>query len=170
MEMKMKFSNIFVILFCIIALGCSKDDNSNNNNNNNNQNWMITAKISESITLDFQTNNVSFNNWSIPPPYGSNRELTSIMVSGDNTYTLILTIHDYSAPQETTFKFSDHGNLAKFTINNDTNYKYNSNLSGEITFSTLIDNEWVGSFHFNATCIANNKTIKVYNGKINAKK
>jgi hypothetical protein len=143
--------------------GCSE------NSTNNNDSYMLKADVSlETWQLFFKTNNVQFSNLNITG--GTQRTLTGVMTSATETYTLILSVNDLGTGAKT-YYLTDPQTEAQAALSwTKDNKVFNTKLSGAITLTKLTDNEWVGTFHFEATEFSTSKMIKVINGIINSKK
>lgn len=92
------------------------------------------------------------------------------MTNGNETYNLILSVFDLGTGAKT-YKLTDPMTEAQasFFWSKD-NSVFNTKQSGSISLTKLTDDEWVGTFNFDATEFKTSRVINVTNGKINAKK
>ncbi len=92
------------------------------------------------------------------------------MTSNTETYTLVILVNDFGVGPKT-YYLTDPLSDAEVSISwTKDSTIFNKKLSGAITLSKLTDNEWVGTFHFEATELKTSKLIKASNGIINVKK
>ncbi len=139
------------------------------NNSTSPSNEPFSAKVSGDISLDFsaQLTNITLSN-NASSGY-TLRLLTASMNSGGKSYMMSLAVID-SLKGNSSFDVSKLQATVLLKVLNSTNSSYSYFADGEITLTTLDDNNWVGSFHFDASNIDSTKHVKVYNGNINVHK
>jgi hypothetical protein len=161
--MKYLFISLVATFFFLLS-GCS------DNTNNPTDDYMVIAdfSIDNDWQLNFKTNTVYFHKLDMSGRV--QRTLTSVMVSGSNTYTMILSVFD-DGKGVLSFKLTDPITEGQASVSwTPDNPIYNTKQTGQITLTKMTDDEWFGSFHFEATDFKTGKTIKVNNGKLKAKK
>ncbi len=160
-KFRLTLLTLSALFFSLLIISCDDDDSTNPTNNCT----KVTAKVTDSLTLDFAACTVIFTK--VPTDSFTQRNISAIMQSGSKTYTLVLSINDKGSGAGTynVANFEGQISLSDGTPENTFNYF----PEGEITLTTVTDNSWVGSFHADIKNATNAKTIKINNGKINIK-
>jgi hypothetical protein len=156
-------SYLFVIVLSLMLVfaGCKS------NNSTGPSGPHVSAKISGDVTLDFSTTiaNVKLSRDSV-----SNyilRVLTATMYSGGTTYLLSLAVKDNG---NKSFDVSKNDASVTFSVIGTANSTFSYFADGEVTLTQLDDNNWVGSFHFDASNADSTKHVKVNNGSLDVHK
>lgn len=156
-----------IILFVSILVLFSCSDNSTDPSGTSSE---VTCKVRNGVVLDFKSDstfieNIRTNDFTI-------RSLKVFMTVGTEKHILTLFINDYQN-SKITYPVKAGSAQAFYEIDGKEEYMYDIDAeenSGVITLTTVSNDAWVGSFHFEAESKDKDKEIEVIEGKINVKK
>lgn len=159
-------SLVIAILFTsIMSLfnGCSSDNPTNPNPND-----VFIAKVDDAVVLDFSAGLSSIILTKEPNINYVARTITATMTSGGNTYMITLVVND-DGKGAGSYNIETEG-AAIFTTGGNADLTFMNEVRGQITLTELDDNNWEGSFNFDAYNSNKSKKIKIFNGHLNVHK
>jgi len=160
-----RFLKAILFLSMIVLFACS--DNSTNTPDNQVE---LTCKIRGDVLLDFKSDSTFIEN--IRVDKFIMRSVKAFMTVGTEKHILTLFINDYK-DGKITYPIKVGSAQAFYEIEGKEEYMYDIDAeenSGIITVTTLSDDVWVGSFHFEAKSKTNDNEIKCIEGKLNVHK
>ena len=160
-----KYFAIALIFTSIMSLfsGCSSDNPTNPNPND-----VFIAKVDDAVVLDFSANLSAVTITKQQQSSYLARTIVATMTSGGKSYMITLIVNDDGSGAGS-YNIETEG-FASFVVIGDNDLTFMNEVRGQITLTQLDDNNWEGSFNFDAYNANKSKKIKVYNGHLNVNK